>query len=170
MAKIVVYPHKIFNAKCIEMAVNDDNVSDFDNVFIDIVNTKECQELFKKDISTHYFKESHDNVLLLVFDDIEEDEVCDGRQLKALSNEQAEMAVDFIEKNIGKDIMVCCIAGKSRSQAFFRFVTDFYPSDYQFCQENEKNPCISPNVDVVAKLKRAYYKKHGLFVDENIDF
>lgn len=171
MSKIVVYSHNDFNKECERIGVCDKNVESMENMaFIDIVCTKECQKLFENDISTHYFMEEHPNVLLLEFEDIEEDEVCEGIQLKAMSREQAIKAVDFIDSNLGKDIMVCCIAGKSRSQAFYRFVTDFYMSTYKECYENKKNPCITPNVDVLAKLKFAHYLKHFEMSGMKLDF
>ena len=42
---------------------------------------------------------------------------------------------------------------------------DMYPN--QFMQGHPENPCISPNYFVVKQLKRAYYEKNNLWIDEN---
>ena len=41
-----------------------------------------------------------------------------------------------------------------------------YPTKFEEGRQLE-NPCISPNYYVVKQLKRAYYEKNNLWVDEN---
>lgn len=104
----------------------------------------------KESISTHYFNNST-QVLNLEFDDVGNEEDVTN---KSMSEDQAVMSVEFIKRNIGKDFYIHCKAGKSRSQAFVRFILDFYPEYYSVNFTNFNNPCITPNIDVLSKLKK----------------
>lgn len=81
------------------------------------------------------------NVLNVDFDD-----VSDGPT--AITDSQASEIVKFIERNQDKDFVIHCTAGKSRSQGVARFILDYY--DYT------GGPCVTPNIEVIIKLKRAY--------------
>ena len=95
-----------------------------------------------------------------------------GHLFKAMSEEQAEKCVDFIEKNKGKHFEVHCTAGISRSGAVCQFIFDFFNENKCYSEEdfNYFNRHINPNNHVLTLLKRVFYKKNGLFVDENKDF
>ena len=71
-------------------------------------------------------KKNHINVLNLEFDDVTEDTEFNGHLLKAMTEEQAQKCVDFIENNIGKHIYIHCRAGISRSGAIAKFIVEFY--------------------------------------------
>lgn len=119
-----------------------------DNVaIISIIGTPLCQKKVLHDREYHWFREK-DNVLNLCFDDITRDE---WHGYKGLSEEDARRAVFFIYNNIGKDFYINCRAGKSRSQAFVKFILDTFPElTYETRREN---PLITPNMDVLIKLK-----------------
>ena len=163
--KVVVYPKTVFNTI---------DVSRLDVAVISIECTGECRKYFmeeEKEIfdNEHRFPSSP-RVLNLDFDDLFEDKVYKGHLLKTITEEQAIEAVNFIEDNIGRDFIVHCGAGKSRSQGFFRFIIDTYPEYYEECSENRVNPCITPNVEVVRKLKAAYTRKHGTtFIEPTLE-
>lgn len=118
---------------------------------------------------------SGDNVLNLDFEDI--DPIAEGLpsdatglsyqtptgetiMLRFFTIEQAQTAVEFIEKYKDRNFYVHCSAGMSRSQAFIRFIqTVYYDVDWEL---NPDNPCNHPNGFVYQKLLRVWRK--------NIDF
>lgn len=152
MAKILVYSIGSFNYLMDMNNIDDNNVESLDmSAFISICGNEE----------QHYFNRDHANVLNLDFEDVSNDVYDDNGKLLArvMSDEQAEKAVRFIKQNVGKDFYIHCSAGISRSQAFFRFITTFYPYTYdeKSCGRSE-NPCQFPNVEVLSKLKKAELK------------
>ena len=168
--RIIAYPHEQFDAKCYSLDLYDYNVENDENhAFISIIGTEECRKYYFEDDETHWFKKNHTNVLNLEFDDVTEDTEYKGHLLKSMTEEQAQKCVDFIENNIGKHIYIHCRAGISRSGAIAKFIIDFYNgnniynvSDFEFYNRH-----INPNNHVLTLLKRVYYKKHGLFDEEN---
>ena len=127
----------------------------------------------------HVLKEC-DQVINLNFDDI-----CGYRMWDALPNEEwteekkmlfskehgmsdedAKRLFEFLDKNIGKNVMVHCSAGISRSQGVVRYLLDMYHEHYKTIDTNPRNPCQLPNGHVVCLLKREYYKKYG-FLDND---
>lgn len=122
-------------------------------------STEEIQLGYLGGPEPHWFEEA-DNVLNLNFDDIPGDTLeYSGFTFTGLTMEDARRAVDFIVRNINKDIYVNCRAGKSRSQAFVRFVLDCFP-DRQ-TEINPGNPPETSNIDVLCKLKRVYRYEYG---------
>lgn len=169
----MIFSHIDFDRFCKSLHLNDDNIeTNQDYAFISIIGTPQVIDEYLGEYGTkHYFNANHNNVLNLDFDDVSKDrdfeyQTLNGEtkviRVKAMSEEQAEQCLEFIENNIGKTFIIHCRAGVSRSQAFFRFITDFY-EEYKDCEGNIENPCIAPNKDVVIKLKRAWYQKHGIF-------
>lgn len=167
--KISVFSHCDFDTKMYNLGLNDDNVEDCKehNAFISIIGTPNCQKYYLEEDEYHWFKQNHDNVLNLEFDDIgEEFFTYKGVNIKGLTDGQAERIVDFIEKNIGKNFYIHCRAGKSRSIAIARYLLDIYGEDYGYNEKEscrKDNPCLTPNIFVLTKLKRAYYKKNNIF-------
>ena len=155
-----VYPHQYFEEQTAYL--NDATVEDENWAFIDIIGTPACLKYYLEEEDTHHvFNEPHDNVLNLEFDDLPCDEFkWKGHTFYGISDEQAEKIVDFIENNINKNFMICCRAGKSRSQAVGEFILYFY--------EGFKSDDIlhTPNKEVYRKLSRAYYKKHNIYVED----
>lgn len=145
-----------------ELLKGDDKVA-----YISIEATPACAKYWLEDekgyTDNDHVLESSPTVFNTEFDDIERDTLYKGHVFKTISQDQADEMVDFIENNLDKDIIVHCKAGRSRSQGVARFILDMYPDYYQECFINQENPCDSPNMEVVRKLKRSYYKKHGLW-------
>lgn len=171
--KITVYSQSEFDIYCYEHNLDDDNVeNDKSHAYISIIGTKECLKYYlEEDDTTHWFKEDHNNVLNLEFDDISQDEIeWEGHTFKGFSEEQAKKSVDFIDriveesKILGEDcrrnFVIHCRAGMSRSQAFGAFLRDFYP-DYFTAEYSNLLP--HPNKDVYRKLSRYFYKKHKIY-------
>ena len=164
MNNVYVFSQPNFNKECELMKLNDDNVNkEKDKAFISIIGTENSLKYYLKEEDTkHYFKKNHKNVLNLEFDDVDENTEYEGYILMAITKEQAEKAVNFIENNIGKDIYVHCRVGQSRSKAFYCFVADFYPNYYKLY----RNANDTPNHGVYMRLARAYYKKHKIYEEE----
>lgn len=135
--------------------------------YISISATPECAEFWLNDKSesSHYLSSGED-VLNLEFDDLAEDKIYKGHTFKTITQKQAEELFMFIEDHLHMNILVHCKAGKSRSQGVFRYIMDMYSDYYEECEENKQNPCLSPNMEVVRKLKRAYYEKHPFVMEE----
>ena len=174
MGKMIrTFSHSDFDTMCYKKQITDDNVENIDDcAFISIIGTKECRRFYLEDETGHWFKEKHNNVLNLEFDDVTEDLIWKGHLFKAMSEEQAEESINFMELNKNKNIFIHCKAGISRSGAFSMVFFDFYNKDNIYPKSDFEyfNRHIRPNNHVLTLLKRAYYKKHGLFVDENKDF
>ena len=129
---------------------------------ISIIGTEECRNFYLQEDSEHYFKKENDRILNLDFDDLEEDTEWEGHLFKAMTEEQAKKSVEFIKKNVGKDFFIHCRAGKSRSQAFVQFILDCFPGIYHpRLSLNMHNPCLTPNIDVLSKLKRQMWLDKG---------
>lgn len=148
MKKLYCYSHKDFKELCITKGWNDNNIPE-NSIFISICGTLNDRN------EDHLFKKDSEYVLNLDFDDISADYLIqDGQIFHGLNKDQAKSIVEFIDKNIGKDIYVHCSAGKSRSQGIVRFVLDCYPEvKYNIRKDN---PDSTPNIDVLTKLKKVY--------------
>jgi predicted protein tyrosine phosphatase len=139
-----------------------------DVAFISIESSPTCAQHYLKDKIYHHLKSDKYNVLNICFDDISEDKVCrdtNGEEYKiyTMNEAQADVAYRFVKNNIGKHFIIHCRAGKSRSQAFYRFIMDCFSDDYSECVANKYNPCKTPNVEVLCKLKRQFYKDQNIF-------
>lgn len=158
------YSHSHFNEMCEDIDVNDSNVDTFiDTAFISICCTDECRQYYLEDKTGHYFKQNHNNVLNIEFDDLTEDKEWNGYQFKALTEEQAKQIVDFIDLNNSKKFYIHCTAGISRSGAVATFIRDFYLTKEEQKVFDLNNPHIRPNNHVLTLLKRVYYKKNNMF-------
>jgi predicted protein tyrosine phosphatase len=132
--------------------INDSNVEKFDSImFISIVDTQNRKG--------PYFKENHDNVINLRFDDVEHDGEASPTQeesTKAFSEEQADELYKFIKKNREKETcIVHCMAGISRSSGCGLFIVDYTKSNLE--DFNRRHPWISPNQRVYRMLKNRWY-------------
>lgn len=88
------------------------------------------------------------------------------KDVYGMTDEQASELFSFLDGNVGKNVMVHCAAGVSRSQGVVRFLLDMYPDVYRVEETNPKNPCLVPNGHVVRLLKREYYKRYGLLTGD----
>lgn len=117
------------------------------------VKTNFVHERYDGNDDNHRFPNIN-NVLNLDFDDINEDvRHCDGYDAHNITKEQADEAVKFIESHKNYDFFIHCNAGKSRSQAFVKYIMEQYP-DIEW-ETNPDNPCLYPNVYVSNMLKRS---------------
>lgn len=133
MKKIIVVPRREFveayNATC---------TSGENWAYISIENTGEPHAV-------------HDpRVLNVDFDD-----VSDGPGV--ITPECARSIYEFARDHCEDNILVHCTAGVSRSQGVARALWDCFPEYWKPCDENRKNPCVTPNITVCAAIKRAHY-------------
>jgi protein-tyrosine phosphatase len=162
--KIEVLSHYLFEEKCKEDGLNDENVEDKkDKAFIDIIGTEECRKYYLMEEMQHYFN-NFSNVLNLEFDDLSQDVAYDGHIFKAMTMEQAEKTVDFIEKMINNGVIyfrICCRAGYSRSRAVAEFIYRYcveHHIEVEYADRNDYSTFL--NQGVLRKLNNAYWKKH----------
>jgi len=167
--RIIVLSHYLFDEEMKKMGLDDRNVEDSNMAFISIIGTPECLTYYLDEGNTKHYFADHPNVLNLDFDDIGTDVIYNGHHFKAMTMEQAEKAVEFIENlivknvNIPETIYIHCRAGMSRSRAFAEFI-------YRFCNENgfdveydERNDYTTVlNHGVLRRLNNAYWKKHHM--------
>lgn len=75
---------------------------------------------------------------------------------------QAMQLEQFIDRAMADDtvtsIFIHCHAGQSRSQGVVRYILDTYGKEHEIVT-NAANPCHTPNMHVVAMLRRARYAK-----------
>lgn len=162
---ILTFSQFDFDDYCEKNHINDGNVEKHtDKAFISIIGTPEVLKDYLQEPHTeHWFKENHPNVLNLEFDDVSKDRVFGDIHAYAITEEQAEKCVNFIEQNIGKTFIIHCRAGMSRSAAISMFLHDFIEG-YENIKGREYLKKTWPNSDVSAKLKRVWYKKNKFFV------
>ena len=172
--KIDVYSRNDFETKMYSLGLDNENVSEHkDKCFIQVLETPDCIKHYEKKYGnegeTNYWfnKCNSDNILNVAFDDINEDELkWNNIILYGITDKQAEEIVNFIEKHKGKNFYISCRAGKSRSQAICKYLLDVYGEEYGYNEKEscrKDNPCLTPNINVLTKLKRTFYKKFGLF-------
>ena len=166
-----------FDEKLESIGINDSNVEDdMKTAYISIIGTPECLNYYLDEGNTRHYLKGHPNVLNLDFDDIGDDVMYNGHHFRTISIEQAEQAVDFIERMIEEDvshILIHCRAGFSRSRAFAEFI-------YRYCKENGVDVDYKDrgdyttmlNYGIFNKLNHAYWKKHKLneYQDETKDY
>ena len=89
-------------------------------------------------------KEHFDNVISLDFDDFPADIVFKGNSYHpnnpTITMDQAKELVDFIEKYRGRDFVIHCDAGVSRSQQVGRYIQSIDPYGYEY-DEKESSHC-----------------------------
>lgn len=155
--KVLCYSQNVLERMLKEM----NNILPSGTVLISIANTDSCCEWYKKykdPLESYNLLPPSEKVLNLKFDDIAQDSITrDGYNILGLQNSQAENIVRFIDRAVrdGQDIIVHCLAGKSRSQGVVRYILDVYGRDLDI-ETNPLNPCITPNIHVTSKLIRAY--------------
>lgn len=110
--------------------------------------------------SKHIFEDS-EKVINLEFNDVSESEE------NCLTEKQAKELYSFIDNNIGCDFIIHCEAGRSRSQAIGQYLLDMYGDVYCVNEVTAYNKPLTPNIHVLATLKREFYKDKGLFYFNN---
>lgn len=162
--KIEVLSHYLFDEKMRDMNLDDSNIENTNIACISIIGTEECLKYYLDEGDTkHYFK-NHPNVLNLDFDDISTDVEYDGHIFRTMTMEQAENAVDFIERIIESwpnTIYVHCRAGYSRSRAVAEFIYRYcveHHIEVEYADRNDYSTFL--NQGVLRRLNNAYWKKH----------
>lgn len=165
--KIIVLSQYRFENEMKMLGLNDSNVDNKDIACISIIGTEPCLRAYLDEPdTTHYFNNEHSNVLNLDFDDLEEDFEWKGEIFKAMSEEQANETLSFIEKLISSPkstIYIHCRAGMSRSRAIAEFL-------YRQCMEKGVDVDYSErdeytqllNYGVLSKLNKALMHKYIL--------
>jgi len=153
--KINVVNKKLFDNLMKSNNITDLNVEQLkDSFFISITDTDKFSTSREP-----YFKENHENVINLSFDDCTEDGQPSPTQpegTKAFNKDQALVLYKFIKKHLEKEqCIVHCMAGISRSGAVGTFINDITRGDYR--EFKRMNPQIVPNQHVKSLLNRAYY-------------
>ena len=133
--------------------LSDSIVESRDSVFIiSIVDTDQ----FSVSREPH-FKENHENVLNLAFDDCEHDGQPSPTQpegTRAFSESQAKELFEFIKKHRDKDqCIVHCMAGISRSAGCGTFINGYCGGNWE--EFKRTNPHICPNARVERMLNEA---------------
>ena len=174
--RLKVLSHFLFDEEMKRMGLNDGNVENTNNAYISIIGTPECLNYYLDEGDTKHFFNGHTNVLNLDFDDISVNINYNGHIFRAINMEQAEKAVDFIERvaNDGVDeITIHCRAGMSRSRAFAEWIYRYckeHDIDVDYEDRNEYTTIL--NQGVLRRLNHAYWKKHGMneYEDGNVDY
>lgn len=154
---IKVLSKRLFDILMKSYNLNDDNVIHDNRAFISINHTKAVLGSLYEEEKPH-FKLNHHNVLVLTFDDIVEDCVfSNGNIAKAMTVEQANEIIKFLDNNKGKDFLIHCQAGISRSGAVGRFACEYL--EYNEESFNKNHPHINPNPLVTSLLRHVtnYY-------------
>jgi len=160
--RVHVLSKRLFDKLMADNKITDENVEKMDSIFfISITDTPQVLRMmgFDENYNDHYFKEDHDNVLNLEFDDVEHDgqssPTNDG-DTRAFSESQAEMLYQFIKKHRDKETcIVHCQAGISRSGAVGSFINGYCQGDWEKFKRD--NPQVMPNPRVHRMLNAAKY-------------
>ena len=135
---------------------------------ISIECSKECAKYWleeeKGDDDNEHLLPSGKSVLNLNFDDVEGpgDKYYKGHWFRSFKMIDAYNILEFLKSNSGKDLIIHCKAGKSRSKAIGQFILDIMGDKYE--DGNPENPINgSYNGCVLLKLKDAYYQIHHLY-------
>lgn len=124
MPQLKVVPHIVFNTICAKNGWSDDAIPT-DVAFISIIDSPAALKYWDDEDSVfaRHILNDAENVLNLDFDDVSKQE----NGLHPLTGQQAEQIVDFILKHRGKDFLIHCKAGFSRSAAIGQIIKDFFP-------------------------------------------
>lgn len=141
---------------------------DPETAIISIECTPDCikyrLEEDKGDTDNEHLLPESERVLNIDFDDVPGpgDKMYKDHWMMAIDGGQARKIVEFIEKNLGKNFVVHCKAGESRSRAVGEFILRWFGDEY-----SDGNPGNSIsgacNIDVLTKLENAFYKIHHLY-------
>lgn len=155
---VKAYSHYDFDKMCERNGWTDSNVEALNNIaIISIICSKECQKYYLDEIEKHWFNSNHSNVLNIEFDDLNENVEYHGHIFRAMTDMQVQEIFAFIEQNIGKNFIIHCRAGQSRSVGICSFIGQMYQDKYDIVNKGQ----LTPNIHVLSLLKECYYKKYG---------
>ena len=160
--QVFVYSQKDFDSYIKSKNLDENNIEDdTTEAFISIIGTPECNSFYLEEPdAAHIIERDHNNWINLEFDDISRDLVWKGHKFKAITQEQADKIFNFIESNVGKDFIIHCRAGHSRSFAVGKFLVNFYRYTLKTPDWN------TPNSAVYGNLSHAYYQKYKPFLND----
>jgi len=149
---INVLSRMVFNNLMQEHKINDNTVENYDDVFFISINDTKTSPYYEES----WFKEDHDNVKVLYFDDVEnENETFPSNSGKCIpfSEKMAKDLYDYIKKNVRKgQCIIHCLAGISRSAGVASVIADM--ANISFVQLKRNNPQIRPNPRVIRLLNK----------------
>jgi hypothetical protein len=157
---------KVYGKEDFKRIVNDIDLTK--EAVISIECSAECAKYWleeeKGDTDNLHLLPSGPSVLNLDFDDIEGpgDKYYKGHWFRSFKEIDAFDILKFIRENKGKDLIIHCKAGKSRSKAIGQFILEFMGDEYE--DGNPNNPIDgSCNGGVLLKLKSIFYSINHLY-------
>ena len=150
MAEVYIFSQRQFDKVMSDMGWNDSTIAKINNAaIISICNTDGSME--------HWFKEQHNNVLNLDFDDNEHP--IPGYEIQSMTERQAKMIVNFFKKHIDVEyFIVHCEAGISRSAAVATCFIDFLHMNGIRGNTLHKNFSYCPNSHVERLIHREFLR------------
>ena len=149
---INVLSRMVFNNLMQQHNINDNTVENYNEVFFISINDTKSSPYYEES----WFKKDHDNVKVLYFDDVEnENETSPTNSGKCVpfSSEMAKDLYEFIKRNVGKEqVIIHCLAGIARSAGAASVVADM--NGVSFAELKRTNPQICPNQRVTRLLNR----------------
>lgn len=159
---VSVWPRKFFHDTLFMFGITDETVESYTtNAFISIQSSKGSASNEETEEGP-YFKKEHPNVLTISFDDITDKDVVTfpfAYNLKLFNENDANTIIDFIGSNVGRDFVVHCTAGISRSGAVGEFIQRICGVPWK--EFLLSNPNIHPNTYVLKLLMREYNRRIG---------
>jgi len=129
--------------------MNDENIEQFDRVAL--ISISDTSGLW----SGHYFSFEHDNVINFDFDDVSnrlEKSPINKNECYPMTEDDEVKNFNFIKKHSGRNFIIHCAAGISRSGAVGQFITDYLELDQM--DFRQKNPNILPNGHISRLLNK----------------
>jgi predicted protein tyrosine phosphatase len=162
--RVLILNKREFDEMMSYKGIDDNNVEDFNIMFISINNSQDDGNIRLKYKSPAYFQEDHSNVKTIYFGDYGEQQL--GRNNHLFTDEQAEELYEFIKANKDKAMaIVHCGAGISRSGAVGTFIHSLYEKNDPMMTYDEfkrKNPRIMPNSYVLRLLNNQLRKDKSI--------
>lgn len=160
--KINVLSHRAFDMWMQEFGFDDRSLPDKDEAVISICCTPDIKHNYleghKHETDEHWFKEQHDNVLNVDFDDIvTPTKVTEYGTAYGISDEQAETIVKFVLGHADvENWYIHCRAGRCRSVAVGQFIKELMETKFNKRVTYRKTRLITyQNEFVASKLKAA---------------
>lgn len=141
-----------------------DKVKSFENQPWAYISIEGTDDLAKTGIigdNTHFLEDGPD-ILNLNFDDVEEDIEYTSPEgvvykAKAITEFQARKILDFAKNHKDYNLLIHCMAGKSRSVAIGEGLIEIFPEVWK--RSPRSNPFLTPNMKVLALLKRLEFHR-----------
>lgn len=171
MAGLICYSYGMFVKRLLDEGWSDGNLPD-EWVFISIGNhipdkneshpLNDCESVLNLDFDDISGYRLWESITDYKWTEVEKEM---NKDVYGMSVEQAGVLFEFLDRSIGKNVMVHCSAGLSRSQGVVRFLLDMYPEVYSEKDTNPDNPCRIPNLYVTSLLKREFWNKYGFLTE-----